>query len=84
MARAFRPKTKTASFAPISVSSKDSLLLCPVHHWNDSARAEAEEMKPASRRWTCDEKAGPDRLLDAGTEAAGIGTEKALVDVDEP
>jgi hypothetical protein len=41
-------------------------------------------MKPASRRWTCDEKAGPDRLLDAGTEAAGIGTEKALVDVDEP
>jgi hypothetical protein len=36
-------------------------------------------MKPALRRWTCDEKAGPDRLLDAGTEAAGIGTEKALV-----
>jgi hypothetical protein len=27
-------------------------------------------MKPASRRWTCDEKAEFDRLLDAGTEAA--------------
>jgi IS30 family transposase len=29
-------------------------------------------MKPASRRWTSDEKAELDRLLDAGKEAAEI------------
>jgi hypothetical protein len=29
-------------------------------------------MKPASRRWTFDEKAGLDRLLDAGKKAAEI------------
>ena len=29
-------------------------------------------MKPASRRWTFDEKAELDRLLDAGKEAAEI------------
>jgi hypothetical protein len=29
-------------------------------------------MKPASRRWTSDEKSELDRLLDAGKEAAEI------------
>ena len=47
-------------------------MLCPVRHWNDSAQAEDREMKPASRRWTTDEKAEFDRLLDAGKEAAEI------------
>jgi hypothetical protein len=35
-------------------------------------RAEGEEMKPASRRWTSDEITEFDRLLDAGKEAADI------------
>ena len=34
--------------------------------------AEGEEMKPASRRWTSDEKAELDQFLDAGKEAAEI------------
>jgi hypothetical protein len=32
----------------------------------------AEEMKPKSRRWSSDEKAELDRLLDAGKEAGEI------------
>jgi hypothetical protein len=72
MARAFRPKARTVSFGPISAKSKDWLFLCPVHHWNDCAQA-GEEMKSASRRWTPDEKAELDRLLDAGKEVAEIG-----------
>jgi hypothetical protein len=72
MARAFRPKTRTASFGPISAKSKDWLFLCPAHHWTDCVQAKGEEMKPASRRWTSDEKAELDRLLDAGKEAAEI------------
>jgi IS30 family transposase len=44
----------------------------PAHHWNDFAQAKGEEMKPTSRRWTSDEKAELDRLLDAGKEVAEI------------